>query len=264
MEYGIRSILISALIFLRLPGLPEGAPQLFIDFNTSSVSIDSVYAPAKDSTFTAGFYISDISDLCGYQFYVQFDTTKLRYFSSSKATSSVVHMMETNGQTISFESRKSINRSDRILIGGTYLGMPAGAIGSGYLGIITFQRLTSDTTQILVVEPIFLNSSPSANEIAISSISRGLLLPPGSISVKQRKMQMTDFSIQISNRTVNCSFLFKSQVKIRLLDISGRSVFEKKNISQRISFNLPDAGSGVYMLSISNRNESIAHPVIFK
>lgn len=262
MEYGIRSFLTSALIFLSLSGLPEGAPQLFIDFNTSSASIDSVYAPAKDSTFTAGFYISDISNLYGYQFYVQFDTTKLRYVSSSKATSTVVHMMETNGQTIFFESRKSINSNDRILVGGTYLGTSAVSAGSGYLGIITFQRLTPDTTQILLVEPVFLDSE---NQIAISSVSRGLLLPPGSISVKQRKVHhLTDCSIQIINRTVSCSFPFKSQVKIRLLDISGRSVFEKKDVSRHISFNLPGAVSGAYVLSISNSSEYVAHPVIFK
>ena len=128
--------------------------------------------------------------------------------------------------------------------------------------MITFQRLTSDTTSIILAEPAFLNSAQS--ELAISSMSNGLLLPPGSISVKQKRQYLTNYNIQISSRTIKGTFPSKAPVQIRLIDVSERSVFEKKNIEKRFYFDIQQATSGVYMLSITNHEGSIAYPVCFE
>lgn len=255
------SVLISALFFQTFFSTTEGAPKLSVDFNPTNSKIDSIYAPAKDSTFTVAFYVSDIEDLYGYQFYVEFDTTRLKYISSSKATSSALHLMGLTEQIL-FQSNISKGQNNRVLVAASLLGQVPGASGSGYLGVITFQRLTSDTTSIILAEPAFLNSAQS--ELAISSMSNGLLLPPGSISVKQKRQYLTNYNIQISSRTIKGTFPSKAPVQIRLIDVSGRSVFEKKNIAQRFSFDIPQATSGVYMLSITNHEGSIAYPVVLK
>jgi|GEM_PF-3218760 hypothetical protein len=261
MKKEFKKVLISALFFQTLLSTTEGAPNLHVDFNTTNSSIDSIYAPAKDSTFTVAFYVSDIEDLYGYQFYVEFDTTRLKYISSSKATSSALHLMGLTEQIL-FQSNISKGQNNRVLVAASLLGQVPGASGSGYLGVITFQRLTSDTTSIILAEPAFLNSAQS--ELAISSMSNGLLLPPGSISVKQKRQYLTNYNIQISSRTIKGTFPSKAPVQIRLIDVSGRSVFEKKNIAQRFSFDIPQATSGVYMLSITNHEGSIAYPVVLK
>lgn len=255
------SVLISALFFQTFFSTTEGAPKLSVDFNPTNSKIDSIYAPAKDSTFTVAFYVSGIEDLYGYEFYVEFDTTRLKYISSSKATSSALHLMGVTDQIL-FQSNISKSQNNRIMIAASLLGQVPGASGSGYLGVITFQRLTSDTTSIILAEPAFLNSAQS--ELAISSMSNGLLLPPGSISVKQKRQYLTNYNIQISSRTIKGTFPSKAPVQIRLIDVSGRSVFEKKNIAQRFSFDIPQATSGVYMLSITNHEGSIAYPVVLK
>ncbi|NLL13603.1 MAG: T9SS type A sorting domain-containing protein, partial [Fibrobacter sp.] len=190
-----------------------------------------------------------------------FDTTRLKYISSSKATSSALHLMGLTEQIL-FQSNISKGQNNRVLVAASLLGQVPGASGSGYLGVITFQRLTSDTTSIILAEPAFLNSAQS--ELAISSMSNGLLLPPGSISVKQKRQYLTNYNIQISSRTIKGTFPSKAPVQIRLIDVSGRSVFEKKNIAQRFSFDIPQATSGVYMLSITNHEGSIAYPVVLK
>jgi hypothetical protein len=261
MKKEFKKVLISALFFQTLLSTTEGAPNLHVDFKTTNSSIDSIYAPAKDSTFTVAFYVSDIEDLYGYQFYVEFDTTRLKYISSSKATSSALHLMGLTEQIL-FQSNISKGQNNRVLVAASLLGQVPGASGSGYLGVITFQRLTSDTTSIILAEPAFLNSAQS--ELAISSMSNGLLLPPGSISVKQKRQYLTNYNIQISSRTIKGTFPSKAPVQIRLIDVSGRSVFEKKNIAQRFSFDIPQATSGVYMLSITNHEGSIAYPVVLK
>lgn len=258
---GFKRVLISALFFQTLFSTTEGAPSLYVDFKTTNSSVDSIYDPAKDSTFTVAFYVSDIEDLFGYQFYVVFDTTRLKYISSSKATSSALHLMGLTEQIL-FQSNISKGQNNRVLVAASLLGQVPGASGSGYLGVITFQRLTSDTTSIILAEPAFLNSAQS--ELAISSMSNGLLLPPGSISVKQKRQYLTNYNIQISSRTIKGTFPSKAPVQIRLIDVSGRSVFEKKNIAQRFSFDIPQATSGVYMLSITNHEGSIAYPVVLK
>lgn len=255
------SVLISALFFQTFFSTTEGVPKLSVDFNPTNSKIDSIYAPAKDSTFTVAFYVSGIEDLYGYEFYVEFDTTRLKYISSSKATSSALHLMGVTDQIL-FQSNISKSQNNRIMIAASLLGQVPGASGSGYLGVITFQRLTSDTTSIILAEPAFLNSAQS--ELAISSMSNGLLLPPGSISVKQKRQYLTNYNIQISSRTIKGTFPSKAPVQIRLIDVSGRSVFEKKNIAQRFSFDIPQATSGVYMLSITNHEGSIAYPVVLK
>jgi len=260
-EFKFKRVLISVLFFQILFSTTEGAPKLSVDFRTSNSSIDSIYAPAKDSTFTAAFYVSDIEDLYGYEFYVEFDTTRLKYISSSKATSSALHLMGINDQIL-FQSNISKGQNNRIIIAASLLGQVPGASGSGYLGVITFQRLTTDTTAIVLANSTFLNSAGS--DIPISSLSNGILLPPGSISVKQKIQHISDYNIQISNRTVKCIFPSKAPAQIRLIDVSGRSVFEKKNVTQRFSFDIPQATSGVYMLSITNHEGSIACPVVLK
>jgi len=259
--FKIKRVLISVLFFLASLGTIKGAPKLYVDFITTNSSIDSIYAPAKDSTFTVAFYISDIKDLFGYEIYVEFDTTRLKYISSTKATSSALHLMEMNDQ-IFFQSNISKGQKNRIMIAAALLGQVTGASGSGYLGVITFQRLTPDTTSIILAKTTFLDSAQS--DIPISSLSNGILLPPGSISVKQKRQHITDYNIHISNRTVKCIVPFKAPVQIRLIDVSGRSVFEKKNAAQRFSFDIPQAISGVYMLSIINRDGSIACPIVLK
>lgn len=261
MKKGFKRVLILAFFFQALFSTTEGAPKLCVDFKTTNSSIDSIYAPAKDSTFTVAFYVSDIEDLFGYEFYVEFDTTRLKYISSSKATSSALHLMGITDQIL-FQSNISKNRNDRIMIAASLLGQIPGARGSGYLGVITFQRLTPDTTSIILTEPAFINSVQS--DIPVSSLSNGLLLPPGSISVKQKRQYIPDYNIQINSRTIKCTFPSKAPVQIRLTDVSGRSVFEKKNIVQRFSFDIPQATSGVYMLSITNHEGSIARQVVLK
>lgn len=262
MKKMFKGVLISALFFQALISTTEGAPRLFVDFKTTNSSVDSIYDPAKDSTFTAAFYVSGIEDLYGYQFYVVFDTTKLRYISTSKATSSATHLMNANDQFF-FQSNRSIDKNDRILIAACLSGQIPGVTGSGYLGVMTFQRLTADTTSLMLAEPTFLNSLQS--NILLGSLSNGLLLPPGSISVKQKRQQFaSNYNIQISNRTVKVTSQSKTPVQIRLIDVSGRSIFEKKNVAQRFSFNIPQATSGIYMLSITNHNGSFAYPVVLK
>lgn len=262
MKIGFKGIFISALIFCVFIGISESAPHVFVDLNSATAPIDSFYAPAKDSTFIASFYVYNIQDLNSYQFYVQFDTTKLRYISSAKTTSTAPHLMETNGQSVNFQSKKSIERNDRILMAGYYLGQIPGASGSGYLGLITFQKLTLDSAAVIIAEPIFLKSS----EIQIDTclLHGGLILPPGSISVHKKRNNPANYNIQISNRTVHLSFPVSSPVQIRLLDISGRSIYQKSNASQHFSFNLPNTGSGVFMLCISDKLESFVYPVVLK
>lgn len=256
---GFKRVLISALFFQTLFSTTEGAPSLYVDFKTTNSSVDSIYNPAKDSTFTVAFYVSDIEDLFGYQFYVVFDTTKLQYISSSRAISSAPHLM---GDEIIFQGNKSKGGNDSILIAATLLGQVPGASGSGYLGVVTFRRLTSDTTSIILVKPAFVNSAVS--DITINPPSNGLLLPPGSIPVRQKRQHLSDYNIQISNRTVTCTFPSKAPVQIQLFDVSGRSVFENKNLAQRFSFCIPRAASGVYMLSISSHIGSVAYPIVLK
>lgn len=257
------SVLISALFFQTFFSTTEGAPKLSVDFNPTNSKIDSIYAPAKDSTFTVAFYGSGIEDLYGYEFYVEFDTTRLKYISSSKATSSALHLMGVTDQIL-FQSNISKSQNNRIMIAASLLGQVPGASGSGYLGVITFQRLTSDTTSIVLVKSTFAFLNSAGSDILISSLSNGLLLPPGSISVKQKRQYLTNYNIQISSRTIKGTFPSKAPVQIRLIDVSGRSVFEKKNIAQRFSFDIPQATSGVYMLSITNHEGSIAYPVVLK
>ncbi len=254
-------ILIAVLFLQAFFNATEGAPKLYVDFRTTNSSIDSLHAPAKDSIFTAAIYVSDIENLYGYQFCVLFDTTRLRFISASKATSSANNLMGTDDQFF-FHSNLSLDRNNKILIAASLLGQIPGVSGSGYLGVITFQRLTSDTTAIILTDPIFINRMDA--NIQISSLSKGLLLPPGSISIKQKNKHLSDYSIQISNRTIKITSPAETPVQVRLLDVSGRSVFEKKNIVQRFSFNIPQVSSGVYMLSIASHIGSIAYPFFLK
>lgn len=237
----------------------EGAPQLSVDLNAATSAIDSLYSPQKDSIFTVGIYITNIENLYSYQLYIQFDTTRLRYVSSSKGNTTAPHFMEQNEKSITPKINLSANRKDRILVAAYYTGDIPGASGSGYLGVVSFRRLSPDSTAITLLEPIFI--TPTYDDITINAQNMGKILPPGSIPVRPRVQSVSKSNIQIINKTVHCTLPIKSSAQIRLLDISGRCILQRNNLSKQITFNIPQTCSGVFVLSITHQNGTIVHQI---
>lgn len=242
----------------------NSSAKLFIDTYATTAEADTMRQCMKDSTFTVGIKASDLVQLYAYQFYLQYDTSKLALVSAVKGDAVCTNLLESKGGSLIFKAGKSINDSTKILIAGSLLGgdQTQCVAGSGTLALITFAKKTLDTTQLSITGPILVDYSEVSDENVALYGAR--ILPATDRVIFARNKLRNMQKVEMTDRKIQISLPDRSKSEVSIVDIKGRLVKQCIQNSGMISINMPETGGGIFILKIKQNGNTSTYPYVLK
>jgi hypothetical protein len=245
-------ITIAFLSMLTTAG-PNSNAELYINFGTDTLKIDSIVSCKASDTITAAIQINKSVNLYGFQAHIGFDTAHLQFITCNKENGTCKNHLETNSGSISFFKFDYVrNDSTKISIGAALTGSNAKVCpnGSGFLVFMKFRKKTSDTTTLTIHNPEVLDFDEVPDPIV--KIQRGVILP-GSLSVIKRSRIQDRFTLQKNGNILTVYTPETSPRLMQLFTINGKCIKQINVCTQKTSFSLPSAsGMGTYVLRILN------------
>jgi hypothetical protein len=214
-----------------------------LDMYIATDVVDTTGYCMVDSMLTVGVAVTNVSELYAFQASVTYDDSKLRLISVSKNSGGMAALLEKNGGTIFFDS---IPTPKQIELHGTLVGnnRAHSVSGNGYLGFITFKKLTSDTVGLTMNNVMLSNFDEVAdNEMPLLN---GKIVP-GTIAVRYKAAA---FSKKVSPNVNSMITLSKKngiQSDAVVLDIMGRPYRVHNNSKQKFA-------SGMYIVHHLNNS----------
>jgi hypothetical protein len=254
-------IAIATAASLAIAG-PNEKAEFFIDLSVASASIDSSVAVPAESSFVAGVAISGAKKLYDYQCYVVYDTARLRFLSAVKGDH---NFLESTGGSVIFQAKKSHDDSTRILIGGALMGDDASQCvdGGGFLSLLTFRKLTADTTTLSLVK-ILVEDCDLKSDTAC--VAHGARVFPGTIRVLENRTRAVqrhtvDFSSGILRFLAHSG---QGDARATVTDISGHVIRRLDGGHGMMTVDMRSAPQGVYVISILQGTTSSSYPLLIK
>jgi hypothetical protein len=233
---------------------PNNNAELYINFGTDTAVIDSLTYHTVSDTFLVGIQINKSVSLFGYQLLVSYDTTHLQFIKGTKDHGSCKNILETLEGSVTFICEHSKEKSSSISIGATILGNDKETCpnGSGFLAFLKFKKLTSDTTSLIISNPLLLDYDLVEDSKVKTATGK---IFPGSSSVINRSKIQNRFSIQKNGSLLTIYTKETAPQIMQLFTINGKCVKQIHVNTQKTSFSLPStSGKGTYVLRILNSN----------
>jgi hypothetical protein len=246
---------------------PNKDAELFIDLIATTSDIDSsgMGICLSDSNFTAGVVIHGAKKLYSYQYYIAFDTTRLKFISAAKGNDSCPNILESKGGSNSFSGKLSKDDKTRILVTGYLSGSDSSQCvdGSGMLALLTFKKRSADTTLITLTKPLVLDFDQAEDT---ACVTHGAKVFPGTIGVLDSRVHFVGRqTISISNGIVRIPKSSGVQdCKAVISDISGRVIRHFFIESDKMVANMKSASQGFYYISIVQGNKTKSYPLFIK
>ncbi len=258
-------ILATALMIgVSLAG-PNKAAELFVDCGVSTTNIDSVGICQKDSTISVGVILHNAKKLYDFQVYVSYDTAKLKYVSSIKGNDARPNFLEANGGSIFYSVKRSRDDSTKILLGGSLTSDDGSQCvdGDGCLGIVTFRKLTTDTTKLRLFGVIVEDCSLIADTSC--PLHEAAIYPGASAIINKKANAVIANKIEYKNGEVRlCLRGDKADCKAILYDISGHEIRHFEGTSQTKTASLKSVAAGMYFVSIMQGQKTVSYPIIVR
>jgi hypothetical protein len=246
---------------------PNKDAELFIDLAATTSDIDSngMGLCVADSSFTAGVVIYGARKLYSYQYYISFDTTRLKFISAAKGNDSCKNFLESKGGSNSFSGNLSRDDKTSILVKGYLTGDDSSQSvnGAGILALITFKKRTGDTTLLSLTKPIIIDFDLNEDT---ACVTHGAKVFPGTIGVLDSRVYSKGRqAITISNGTVRILMPSGAQgCRAIISDISGREIRRFFYVSDRMVADIKSASQGIYYISIVQGNKTSSYPLLIK
>jgi hypothetical protein len=246
---------------------PNKDAELFIDLVATTSDIDSsgMGICRVDSSFTAGVVIHGVKKLYSYQYYVAFDTTRLKFISAAKGSDSCPNILESKGGSNSFSGKLSIDDKTRILVSGYLSGNDSSQCvdGAGIIALLTFKKRSGDTTLLSLTKPLVLDFDQAEDT---ACVTHGAKVFPGTIGVLYSRSHFAGRqTVTVSNGIVQIFMPSGAQdCKAVITDISGREVRRFFNSSDRMIADMKSTAQGVYCMTIIQGNKKLSYPLFIK
>jgi hypothetical protein len=243
----------------------NSSSKLFFDTDISSPQIDSVRYCLKDSLFTLGINIADASVLYSYQVFLQYDTSRLQFVSAAKGNDVRGNFLESNGGSLSsFLGIRSKDDSTRILIAGTLQGNDKSQCvsGSGSIALVVFKMKMTDSTKLTFVKPIALDYD-LVEDTTLQRYSATIISGSSKVVFKRNPKSNLQ-KINLVSGKVHITFPDVSRSEITLVNIKGRVITKRTELSKQLSLDLTDTGVGLFILKITQNGVMCACPLILR
>ena len=243
----------------------NSSSKLFFDTDISSPEIDSVRYSLKDSLFTLGISIADASVLYSYQVFLQYDTSRLQFVSAAKGNDIRGNFLESNGGSLSsFIGNRSKDDSTQIAIVGTLKGNDKSQCvsGSGSIALVIFKMKMTDSTRLTFLKPLVLDY----DQVEDTTLQRNsaTIISGSSKVVFKRNSKSNLQKINMASGKVHITFPDVSRSEITLVDIKGRVIAKRTELSKQLSLDLTGTGVGLFILKIAQNGVMCAYPLVLR
>ena len=244
------------LFVMSASGGSNKVAEFFIDLSANSPSIDSVETCPKDSTFVSAIAIHGAQKLGEYQFYVVYDTARLRFVSAVKGNSENPNFLESNGGSLIFLAKRAIDDSTRIFIGGSIMDADSSRCvdGNGILALITFKKRTSDSTTLYVAQPILEDSNRVADTGCIAHGAK-VFTNPNSVMYARNVIKNRN-AMEFLNGMVKVAVpLGERDCRAFVFDGIGREIRKLCRRPTTMEADLSTLAPGMYFVAFSKGDE---------
>jgi hypothetical protein len=242
---------------------PNSAALFYFDFDPGTEAIDSAAQCAAGDSITIPLKVGNASRLYDYQVYVKYDTAQLRYLSVKKGNAQLGNILETNGGSIVFTGKRSINDSTKILIGCVLLGSePTECVsGNGIMGLITFKKKNADDSRLTLTSPV-CEDCDLRSDTAMQC--HGAIIQSTPVSILSRKGRRIGAAVRIRNGRILMQLPGTVSYDLAVFDPRGKKRYSAAGHSSVIDIKAPEgmSASGVCLARLRYQNCEVVLPLV--